>query len=156
MQSIDLDAFDRAFDAVVKGDEKLKALKRKFLEQAGREIQGDVVRNIAGSGMKNGGGPLAAWQTYTVGSKGGYVAVRAVKDATGANSPGAITNYTENGHKIRRPSGTAKVKRRSRAEVPAVRGYHYYRAARDNAEPLAQRLAGELRDALAREMGGSA
>ncbi len=155
MQSIDMESFDRAFDPILEADRAFAADKAEMLATVGRAVLGDVTRHIAGSGMKNGGGRLQSWQKYYVGSKRGYVAVRAIAAGSRDNSPGAITNYTENGHRIRRPSGSAKQKRRSRAKVPAVPGYHYYRAAAAEAEQRGTAALEQLAERTARRMRGT-
>lgn len=158
MQSVDTRPLERAFEALEEAEKAFPGAKKQMLEALGRELQEDVTDNMATSGLRNSGGRLRAWQKYHVGSKGGYVAVRAIGTAdggaSGPNGPGAITNYTENGHKVRRPSGTAKQRRRSRAKVPAVPGHHYYRATESGVEQRAEAALVRLAEDMARRMEG--
>ena len=88
-----------------------------------------------------------------VGSGGGYAAIRPVDTSTGDNSPGAITNYLESGHKIRRPSGLAR-RYRSRIRKAYVDGYHFYQKAETRVEAKAIKLAQEFADKLAKRIEG--
>lgn len=129
-------------------------MKAAALKEMG-EAALDIVRfNASVSGMKHDGGPIPGWQEYYIGSRLGYVAVRARGSTSGggvgANSAGAITNYTENGHRIRRPSALKRdgYRYRPRVKVAAVRGYHYY----DMSEEMARNAALTGAERLCREM----
>ena len=132
MQSIEMSDLDRLLSDWEKLLRDFPVLKETFLEQAGQRVKQEVDETIRGAGMKNQGGPLPGWQTYHVGSGLGYIAVRAKGwregATTGDNSPGAITNYTENGHRIRKPDVVHRkgYRYRKRINEPAVRGFHYY------------------------------
>jgi hypothetical protein len=160
MQSIDLTELDRLltrWDSILKTYPEAKG---SVLEKLGTELL-DIVRdNIRNSGMKNAGGRLPLWQSYHVGSLRGYVSVRAIGSGEGAsigkNSPGAITNYTENGHRIRKPSSSGKRRYRPRITVPAVNGYHYYHRAEGESESVAYAEIKRFVDELAQRMGGAA
>lgn len=93
---------------------------RELHERIVVQMKEEVDASILASGFQNPG-KIADWQGTHVGSGGGYAAVRAVKGATGSNSPGAITNYLESGHKVRPPGKT-----RPRAKQLRVEGYHFY------------------------------
>lgn len=132
MQSIEL----QGLAEVTKAFEELPAVVRQaksdVFETVGQELLTDVQIRI-------GGPRVSAVQEYRVGSGKGYVAVRAMADTElDGYAAGYVTNALENGHAIRRPSGNAKRKRRSRAKVAAVRGKYMYR---DTQEAEAGRLA---------------
>ena len=84
---------------------------------------------------------------------GGYAAVRPEKGKTGADSPGAITNYLEGGHRIASPRGGKNY--RPRLRVSYVSGYHFYAAAAMRAESIAIGEAEAWADELARELEAS-
>ncbi|MBE6722698.1 MAG: hypothetical protein E7572_09540 [Ruminococcaceae bacterium] len=141
MQSIDdaaLQQLEQKFEAVMK---KFPPERRALHERIGDIARAEVTGNIAGSGMKSTG-TVEDWQQKYVGSGGGYAAVRAIK-GSGSNGPGAITNYLENGHKIRAPSGAAK-RYKPRVNTAYVNGYHFYAAAKSG------ELEGKVRDEIAK------
>ena len=73
-QTVDTSGLDRLVES---WDRLLKQFpdgKRKALEQMGRYLLLDVQREIGGSGK------VAGWQAPHMGTKGGYVAVRAKAD----------------------------------------------------------------------------
>lgn len=90
------------------------------------------------------------WQVPTAGTLGGYAAVRPIKGEIGDNSPGAITNYLEGGHRIRPPGGGKDY--HPRINVPYVKGHFFYEFAGAEAERAAleeaERFADELADML--------
>ena len=108
--------------------------RRAMLTRAAEKINRRLAANITESGIRSPG-KIAGWQRVAVGSRGGYAAVRPVGSAqgasTGRNSPGAITNYLEHGHRIR-PRGTGKGYR-PRIRVAYVNGYHFYRVTQGEA-----------------------
>lgn len=140
---------DQVFDHI---EEVLRdtfpSLKRRTLQTLAKELREEVLSQMATSGLNKKGGRLRKWQRYHVGSKNGYVAVRPVGSVEGAEpgpkGPGAITNYVESGHAVRRAR-----RGRSRATMMAVPGYHFYadtiarRAEAVGAERI-QELAEEL------------
>lgn len=118
-------------------DELLKEapnMRRKLHEQMGNAAYNAVMQEISKS-TKRHTGNLQRWQSKYVGSGGGYAAVRAEKGLVGKNSPGAITNYVNSGHRIR-PSTT---NRKRKINVAYVDGRHFYQASkRDLPEKLAK------------------
>lgn len=71
---------------------------------------------------------MANVQDQHVGSGGGYAAVRAkAKTELRGYAAGYITNALENGHAVRKASGTAKRKRKSRKNMDRVAGKYMYR-----------------------------
>ena len=151
MQSLfcdDIDGLMTSWEALLRD---LPGLKKELLEELGAAALETVGQNITAAGMRDGGARIRSYQKYHVGSKHGYVAVRAVGSGegaeTGPNGPGALTNYTENGHAIRKP-GASSHRYRPRIKVARVDGYHYYAQA---TEPALQRGM-EAVDAFAREV----
>ena len=151
MQSIDdagLQQLEQKFDAVMK---KFPQERRALHERIGDMERAEVTGDIAGSGMKSTG-TVEGWQQKYVGSGGGYAAVRAIK-GSGNNGPGAVTNYLENGHKIRASGGAAQ-RYKPRVHTAYVNGYHFYAAAKagelfgkakEEVEKTVQNLAKELK-----------
>lgn len=149
---------DELFDRIVAAFEEFPGLKERALEELGQELTADVLGKMAASGLHNGGGRLREWQQYHIGSRKGYVAVRPIGSkegaTTGRNSPGAITNYVEGGHAVRRRSATATTRRRSQARLAAVPGRHFYAATASSAEERGNRLMRELGEELVARLEG--
>ncbi len=139
---------------------KFPQKRRELHERLGQMMQEEVDAQIAQAGFKGGGERLKSWQETEVGSGGGYAAVRPTKDVTGSNSPGAITNYNEAGHKVRKPGalkvhrGGGKYRYRPKIKVPYVDGKHFYDAARRNVESQAIRIVEDFADEIVKELGG--
>lgn len=161
MQSVDCKDLDRLLKSWNRILKEYPVAKRNLLNDLGQEILKDVQANIRASGMRHGGGRLANWQHYYIGSFLGYTAVRAVGSKEGFrpgdNSPGAITNYTENGHRIRRPdrSGTRSRRYRPEINVASVSGYHYYHSAKFEAKQKGEAEVRALAEALMNRLGGA-
>lgn len=119
----------RRFGAACKAEtERKHADQRAIHDKLGARMLAGVRGNVAGR-LNDARGRVAGWQQKYIGTGGGYAAVRAVDSSTGPNSPGAITNYNENGHAIRRPSGHAPGYR-PRIHVLYVNGRGFYDAYR--------------------------
>lgn len=108
MQELDILA-----DKLGKFPEEMRTIKEEVLTQAGNQMLEEVRQQIDHSGIRDSRGRVKSWQETHMGSGRGYTAVRATASSSGPNSPGAITNYLEHGHKIRNSSQRA-------------RGYHFY------------------------------
>ena len=152
MQSVDLsglDKLDREFKHIL---EELPEARRGLHEEIGAAVLQNVRSEIDSSGLKDSHGNIKGWQESRVGSRGGYAAVSAVR-GTGSggsdDSPGAITNYLEHGHKIR-PAGSSK----SRATKPYVDGYHFYKEANFEADVTALEAAEKYADKIAQLLEG--
>lgn len=156
MQNVDISELKAFDDDLQKLLEAMPELRREMHEQIGRAAKQEVDLSISGSGVNDGSGKVRGWQKKYIGSLGGYAAVRSIgsKDgaSTGRNSPGAITNYLENGHAIRKPSG--KRGYRPRIRVVRVRGYQFYQAARTVMDATAIQAAEEFADKMAERMEG--
>lgn len=98
-------------------------------------------------------GRVAGWQDKCVGSGGGYAAVRPIASSSGANSPGAITNYLENGHAIRSPGANA-ARYKPRIKVLYVNGRGFYNAARRALPRMLQREVEQWGNDVASRLGG--
>lgn len=98
---------------------------------------------------------VIGWQEVHVGSKGGYAAIRPAKTPSGKNGAGAITNYLESGHKIRRPSGKAKRLQKSRIRVAYVAGRYFYRDTAREISQNAEQIMKELAQTMAKKIEGN-
>lgn len=107
--------------------------QRKLHEELATELKATLDRNISAT-VNDSHGRVRGWQVPHVGSGGGYAAVRATDGKTGPDSPGAITNYLENGHRIR--ASTLGRAYRSRIRMPYVRGRYFYQTTRGMIESV--------------------
>lgn len=136
---------------------EFRAARAELLEEAGNRLEQALAKSITASGLQDTHGKIRSWQEQYKGSGGGYVALRpTARDAagqkvSGANSPGAITNYLESGHKVRFPSGKAK-RYRPEVHVARARAFKFYantqpevqKVERETAKAMEQRLAAYL------------
>ena len=116
--------------------DKLRAVRRRALDEAGDKLLGAVRGRIGGTGK------VQSWQEKHMGSGGGYAAVRPAAKMIdrGGYAVGYITNAIEGGHRVRTGSGP------SRARMQRVPGKWMYRGT-DSTQ-----IAAEARDEIAREM----
>ena len=148
-QEITIRGFDkihRGFDTVLEG---AAAKRREIHDKMSRELKSEVDRQI-GARLHDSHGRVRSWQGRTVGSGGGYAAVRPIH---GQNEHGyaygLITNALENGHRVRRSYRLGYV---SKSRRFTVEGYGFY----DNARFMlktwsrmgAEELAEWVRDVL--------
>ena len=133
--------------------DELPGKRKELHEHIADIIKSEVDAQISSSGLNDSSGKVKGWQESHVGSGGGYAAVRTTDSGIGDNSPGAITNYLENGHAIREPSGNAK-RYRPNIKKPYVDGFHFYESARRNAESRAIAAAEEFADKIRQELEG--
>lgn len=120
-------------DAEVK---RKRADQRALHERLGARMQTAVRGQIRGK-INDAHGHISGVQAHVVGSGGGYVAVRPSGVDSGPNSLNAITNYLENGHAIRRPSGRS-LRYRPRIHVLYVSGRGFYNAVRPSLPRMLQ------------------
>lgn len=153
MQSVDLMDLEELDETLKSILEEMPEMRRELHEQIAEVIKSEVDIQISNSGLNDSTGKVRDWQESHVGSRGGYAAVRATDSSTGSNSPGAITNYLENGHAIRRPSGKAK-NYRPRIKKPYVDGYHFYQTARGIVESRVIAIAEEFANQLSKKLEG--
>ena len=150
MQEIGLRGLERSFDKLL---EEFPERRRELHERVGRAVQRELQQQIASSGINDSSGRVRRWQVVHVGTGGGYAAVRPEKGKTGADSPGAITNYLEGGHRIASPRGGKNY--RPRLRVSYVSGYHFYVNTSMRAESIAIGEAEAWADEIARELEAS-
>lgn len=153
MQSIEMGGLEKFTKELNDLLDEIPEARQKLHEELADMIKKEVDTQIIASGVKDTHGKIRRWQERHVGSKGGYAAVRATDSSTGDNSPGAITNYLESGHKIRTPSGKAKYYK-PKARVPYVEGWHFYQNARKTVESEAIKLAEKFAENLAKRIEG--
>lgn len=153
MQSINLDALEKLDNDLESILNELPQRRRELHEKIADVIKSEVDLQITNSNLNDKSGKIKSWQNSYVGSGGGYAAVRASDKSTGANSPGAITNYLENGHKIRQPSGNSK-KYSPRIKKSYVDGYHFYKNAGGYIEAKAIATAEEFVQQITEKMEG--
>lgn len=144
---IQTDRIGAAFDKILR---EFPERRRELHERVGRAVQRELQQQIASSGINDSSGRVRRWQAVHVGSGGGYAAVRPEKGKTGADSPGAITNYLEGGHRIASPRGGKNY--RPRLRVSYVSGYHFYVNTSMRAESIAIGEAEAWADEIAREL----
>ena len=154
MQSVDikgLKELDRKFAEIVR---KSPQGRRKFHEKMADVLKDDIDTAILLAGINDGEGKVRRWQVARVGNRGGYAAISPTSEGpTGANSPGAITNYLESGHKIRTP-GIRSEKYRPRLKVNRVSGYYFYETVSASIESRALECADEWIDDMIKELQG--
>ena len=146
--------------------EKLDALARDAPDML-RDLHAQVgerllqeVRTAVGSSVHDSSGRISRYQISVVGSRGGYTAVRPDKgDTTPAKyyrgrrvAKGALTQWLEGGHTIRKPSGRAKRYRR-RIRTTYVDGRGFYARAAAQAEKIALESVEAVADRVAARMG---
>lgn len=150
----------RGMDALAKKlndlSKRYKGEKRAMFERAGELLKKHLDDSIDDK-LSDDDGKIKSWQKARVGSKGGYAAISPIKTPPGTKkgeAPGAITNYLESGHRIRRPSGKAKSKARRRINVPYVSGRYFYRDTAKQMETEAEKLANEFAETIAKDLEG--
>lgn len=137
--------------------EQLPGLKEATLEKIGGRVQREVQMAVDRSGLNDARGRVKRWQNPHVGSRSGYVAVRAdshevtgtigtgyndketvlrFKGGESSMNPRALTNFLTSGHRVRGPSGRSK-RYQPRARMTRVKGYDFYAKAKAEAEKIA-------------------
>lgn len=156
MQSVDLCDIDRLLESWDRLLAQFPQDKTALLEDLGKELLSEVRQRIQGSGTVQG------WQNYHLGSKKGYVAVRAKADTYKRTAGGRqyavgyVTNAIESGHQHRRPSPEKKVgySYRPRIKTPAVAGRHFYAQVRSRMERMGQAELERLAQGLVARLEG--
>lgn len=116
-------------------------LRDEHLTEAERLMKSWVDNSILQSGVKDTHGKVRRWQK--VYRSIGYTAVRADGATTGANSPGAITNYLESGHRGRQPRGKTK-RYVPRVNTGRARAFHFYRDIQSTVEAHKEAIGKEI------------
>lgn len=127
-------------------------LRAELHEELAQLLKDEVDGAISGT-VADREGRIKDWQEQRVGSKGGYAAISPARSPSGKNGAGAITNYLESGHVIRRPGGGAH-RYKPRIKTVFVSGRHFYSAARGRIEPRAIALIEEFANKLVEELEG--
>lgn len=117
-------------------------LRDEYLTEGERQLKSWVDNSILQSGVKDTHGKVRRWQK--VYRSIGYTAVRADGLTTGANSPGAITNYLEHGHKGRMPGTQRKQRYRPRDKTGRARAFHFYKDIQNPVELYAESIEKEI------------
>lgn len=118
MQGVDVSQMDALTQRIEKLITGLPAKRRELHKKIATLLQHEVQKSIGDSGLNDDSGKVKSWQEQYIGSKGGYAAVRATDKgsgkypSTGPNSPGAVTNYLESGHKIPYATHAAKLSKK--------------------------------------------
>lgn len=151
MQSIEMKGLEELSKDLDKLLKEIPEARRELHEELAQLIKTEVDIQIESSGLNDTRGKIRGWQKSYVGSGGGYAAVRATDKSAGDNSPGAITNYLESGHKIRTPSGRSK-RYRPKIKTPFVEGRHFYQGAQRIVDAKAIAKAEQFAEKLARRI----
>ena len=160
----ELEEFDRTLAAML---EEFPEMRRKLHQELGALAKREIEVAIASSGINDSHGKIRRWQVMHVGSGGGYAAVRPLYEndgkypRQGENSPGAITRYLNQGHRIRRFNKVSTGKHRKkgrgyrpRIHVSYVNGYHFYDTAINSFEAKAIKKAEEFANRLVERLEG--
>lgn len=149
-----LNKLAKALEEVIK---QAPQMQHNAHEQLGEELQG-IVRSNVRDKLNDRHGKISSWQVKSIGSGGGYAAVRAAKSPAGPNGAGAVTNYLENGH-VKRASrlwGVKQTRRtrtlRAKASGNWVSGRGFYAASRAEAPRLLERAANALAEQIANKL----
>ena len=146
---IRLEELNKKFDQILR---EFPAIRKEFHEQMADRMENRLHTNIAGS-LNDSNRHIRGMQEKAVGSGGGYAAVRAKGGQSGSNSPGAITNYLENGHRTR-PSTKVSTERRIRSGKTVklrVDGRHFYRKTRADIRGEVLRAAHQMTERLRKD-----
>lgn len=152
MQEIDLEQLDSLEKLLTDALNALPKERRAFHQQMERELRNLVDASI-NAVVHDEGGKIKGYQETQVGSGGGYAAIRPKKQPGGDNGAGAVTNYLENGHNIRRPSGKSK-RYYARITTLYVDGRYFYESAARRVETAAIRAAEEFAGKIEKALGG--
>lgn len=180
MPSVEVQGFhelDQALNTILK---EISGARQELHERLSKMLKSEVDTAIDQSGLNDSHNKIKNWQEERVGSKGGYAAIRPLKGPglVGRNSPGAITNYLEHGHKVRpskkqvqelqgmRESRRKEVQGRTKGGRFAkkstivldtrkwVPGYFFYAGARNRVESKAIAEAERFVEEFTRKLGG--
>ena len=142
--SIEIRGLDEIDARLQKAIDEFSEIRREAFVALEPELKGLVDVSIDSSGLNDSHGKIKGFQDAAIGSLGGYAAVRASKASSGDdNGPGAITNYLENGHRVRKPGKT-----KPRAKMLRVPGYGFYATSRSKLPAIADRIAESIAEKL--------
>lgn len=135
-------------DAGKAGKDAQRAAHEKLSVTMLAGVRGEVAGRI-----HDARGKIAGYQEKAVGAGGGYAAVRPNKAPGGPNGAGAVTNYLEIGHAIRRPGGSAK-RYKPRIRTLHVAGRGFYAAYRGQLAAMVQQAADQMTKAVSGTIEG--
>lgn len=145
MQSVESDGLKKLDSDLKELLDDMPELRRELHEEIAGLMKQEVDGAIAAAGLSS---RVQGWQREHVGSGGGYAAVRAVGAKEGAksgpNGPAAITNYLENGHRLRVAGRT----------IGYVSGRGFYAAASGRVEAKAIAAAEKFVETVAKRLEG--
>lgn len=138
MESLVIDGLDELIDRIDSTAKDFPERKRAALEELGGMMEAEVRQQVTSQGINDAHEHVQSWQCYTVGSKGGYVAVRPVDKVVNEKyktTSTQVTRYLERGHGL--PKGyslSGKGRQRAGASDQAgigyVSGFYFYSSAR--------------------------
>lgn len=122
--------------------------KLRVIPKLAKKLE-DIVRlNVDASGISDPSGKIKRWQVVRIGTKYGYAAVSAVRKPDGPNGAGAITNYLNNGHKVRFPSGKSD-RYKPRVHCAKAKSFRFYADAAEDVNRLSDEYALQLEKDIA-------
>lgn len=154
-QSVKIDGLEHLQEDLKKLAEELPELRREAHERLAGQMLLEVRKNLS-QRAEASSGTAAGWQESYVGTKGGYAAVRPkagefVEYKSTKYAVGYITNAIENGHAIRRPSGSWK-HYRARIKRRYVLGLKFYQQTGGKLEKMAIEEANRLADSIQKSL----
>ncbi len=147
--SVQLDEIVKRFGKV---REMSIAEKQKMFYQIGRKVKYSLLPSQM-TGIKNPEHVVSMQKIY-LGSGLGYAAVRAADTSTGANSPGAITNYLENGHRRVVPVHKKGGDYGTRELADKVKGFYFYKKTKSVLLPDVKREVEDFANSIADKLRG--
>lgn len=140
-----------AFEKTLK---RFPEARRSIVDRAASAIDARV-RDEVGARINDRHGRIASYQRKRIGSGGGYGVVEAdTGTVSGSLTKGALTNYLERGHRIRRPKSSGARGYRPRINLAYVSGRWFYKQVEPEAERIAVQAANEICAELAHMLEG--
>ncbi len=128
----ELTVIDESIENALK---KFPQLRKQAVENITKRMKQQLDTEIS-TRLNDSHGKIRGWQTIRTGSRGGYGVIEATNETSGDNSPGAITNYLENGHKIRYPRNPGARGYRPRIRNTYVDGHWFYKSVENKRDYL--------------------
>lgn len=133
--------------------------KKAVLEELGGRIEDEVQAQVSVQGVRDSRGRVSGWQRLEVGDKGGYVAVRPVKEKVPGRDINSrqLTGYLEKGHGLPKGYGAAGAEQGKRSGINDrtglgyVSGFYFYSFARLRLGMSLRRYAKQAAEQLLRE-----
>lgn len=128
-------------------------LKKRCIEEAAAEIKRRLDVNISTS-IDDSNHKVRDWQQIFYGSNGGYAVIQAIKEPTGKDGPGAITNYINSGHRIAKRRIASTKGYRPRIHAVAVPGRFFYQKTEQECADVLGKKAEQICEELAKALEG--